>query len=392
MSSVYRKYLLVCFVLITLGSKRADAKAIPSDYQVVKSLRDDFLTFDSRLGFYVPLVVNTRANISEVSFFVNLREYASRELMLCLPPESYVFIDQQIVYRAKVGTDPCKVLQIDSLLNTYQTDTLFFSIFHPTVNVGNIDVAVVAAVAKAPLAKATSNDLLAIMLRPSKDFLNFFGLGMLILLVFFTILINIYGKAFSEYYDYKKAVALRFREEGLHAAKTISVSFIFFLIFHSLLVAFIMITILHYIELWPEMVYLLNTQALGASFKSWFMLAFLIFATLILKYIYVVSVGALFNLRSFSNLQYYDFVRMSKVFFLLIFGMLIFVLYGLGYNYQLWLKVVIYTIIFFSIIRFIILYLKLLKFSSFRNLHLFLYICSTELLPLFIGFKLFFNS
>lgn len=388
---IFIKSLLLGIFLLALSCAASFSQDVPKGYQVIRHMKYDFLTYSQPSGQYVPVVPNTISNFQEVSFILDAGEYENNALLLCLQPGSYLFVEQQIVAYSRLAN--CQELSIDSLKKVYEQDSIFFTIYHPELNLNASQVNIVASQANLAFpAPSAANGMLEIFRRPANDFSNFFGLGVLILLIIMALLTNIYSKAFANYYNFRKAVAVKFREENLFAARPTSISYVYFLIFHSLLMAFVLITIFHFTDFWPETVRFLNTQSLQEAFKSWFMLAFLIFSTFVLKYIYIAAFGALFSLGTFSALHYYDFIRMSKVFFLFTFSCVVLLFYGFGYGQEVWLKIIIYTIVFFSVFRVIILYLKLLKFSPFRNLHLFLYICSTELLPMLIGFKIFFTT
>ena len=95
------------------------------------------------------------------------------------------------------------------------------------------------------------------------------------------------------------------------------------------------------------------------------------------------------NLRELDQIHFFEFVRISI--FIYSAGSVFMVILLLAYylpapGHFVW---VIYLVAFLSVVRIVLLYLKFLRLSTFRNLYLFSYLCTTEILPLIIGFKIF---
>ena len=80
-------------------------------------------------------------------------------------------------------------------------------------------------------------------------------------------------------------------------------------------------------------------------------------------------------------------INLSFVIILFFSSILIFLLNGLIPAF--WLPITLYAVLAFYVIRLILLYFKILKLSSFTNLYLFSYFCTTEIFPFLIGLKIF---
>jgi hypothetical protein len=114
----------------------------------------------------------------------------------------------------------------------------------------------------------------------------------------------------------------------------------------------------------------------------------LIFAFVLLKLLFLTLMGYIFDLTPLVSLQYREFVR--TLLFMGIFFPLIMIVY-LAFNTivpQLVLlisNIAISTILIVTVLR---IFYTLNKKFSLRNLHLFSYICATEIIPLIILLKL----
>jgi hypothetical protein len=114
----------------------------------------------------------------------------------------------------------------------------------------------------------------------------------------------------------------------------------------------------------------------------------LIFAFVILKLLFLTLMGYIFDLTPLVSLQYREFVR--TLLFMGIFFPLIMIVY-LAFNtvvpqgVLLISNVAVSTILIVTALR---IFYTLNKKFSLRNLHLFSYICATEIIPLIILLKL----
>ncbi|WP_233219138.1 DUF4271 domain-containing protein [Adhaeribacter arboris] len=119
-----------------------------------------------------------------------------------------------------------------------------------------------------------------------------------------------------------------------------------------------------------------------------FFYTFLIFIFILLKYIFLRVMGVIFGLKSLVLTQYREFLR--TILFMGLFFPVIMLLY-LGLNtvnskaVLLVSNIAVASILVFTVLR---IFYTLNKKVSLRNLHLFSYICATEVIPLIILIKL----
>jgi len=111
----------------------------------------------------------------------------------------------------------------------------------------------------------------------------------------------------------------------------------------------------------------------------WIIGGLLILLFWFVKYLLILIFSSLFAIGRISLMHFYDYTRFSILFFTA-FGILFFALYIIS-SYTLiipfyWL--IIALSVFFGV-RFIFLFMKLLRVTRFSFVHLFLYLCATEL-------------
>jgi hypothetical protein len=82
-----------------------------------------------------------------------------------------------------------------------------------------------------------------------------------------------------------------------------------------------------------------------------------------------------------------DYMRMSLIYGALLFILIIVVFAGIGYYQSSYFDLLVYLFIALSAIRVIVLYFRLFRSASFRNLYLISYICIAEVIPLLVGLE-----
>lgn len=110
---------------------------------------------------------------------------------------------------------------------------------------------------------------------------------------------------------------------------------------------------------------------------------------LIIKVVWVAIVSNLFGNNKISAFYVKEMININLFFVVILFFSSILIFLFEGAIPALWLSTAIYGALAFYFIRLILLYFKILKLSSFTNLYLFSYFCTTEIFPFLIGLKYF---
>jgi hypothetical protein len=110
---------------------------------------------------------------------------------------------------------------------------------------------------------------------------------------------------------------------------------------------------------------------------------------LIAKVIMVSLASNLFGNSKIPAFYVKEMLNINLFFVIILFFSSIFIYLFSGAIPVFWLSVSTYALLIFFLARFILLYFKILKLSSFTNLYLFSYFCTTEIFPFLIGLKYF---
>jgi hypothetical protein len=118
------------------------------------------------------------------------------------------------------------------------------------------------------------------------------------------------------------------------------------------------------------------------------MMSGLIFALLLGKYLLIQAVGSVFKLSGVTHVHFYEYLLFSRVFYTAV----VFLQFALFLVAPVWVsviaEVIIWVVLLFNIVRIVVINSVLSRLTSAKNLYLFSYLCTTELIPLLIGIKI----
>lgn len=361
----------VCLGEITGDSIKAD-------------LREDWLIYNNRYKTYAPFVENTSPSISSFSFILNKTSANNCHLILCFQKASSLFIEQQIVGFYKDAG--CITFDPDSLFGSYKREDLFVTVYHKSLDPGRYKTLLMSK----NLSTNHSVDSLMAKISSRTDplFKNFYLLALLLFLIILSAVYNLNPRNFREFYSLSKVFSIKLRYDNISTLKTFNWPNILIVFTHCLLVSYMLVVVLTLLG--EPLPYLkVGMEGLGAGISRWISLALIIFLLLLAKYVLIKLLSTMMNLRELDQIHFFEFVRISI--FIYSAGSVFMVILLLAYylpapGHFVW---VIYLVAFLSVVRIVLLYLKFLRLSTFRNLYLFSYLCTTEILPLIIGFKIF---
>src|SRR5690606_34292967 len=120
---------------------------------------------------------------------------------------------------------------------------------------------------------------------------DFFVFGLVMLLIMYAIISNLFFKKLSSFYDISRTFSLNIREEVTFKGKIFDGTNTPILVAYSFLLSYVSIILIQFLD-----IYQLPLRQFGMMALSWMILAFLIFLFFIFKYWLLLLVGALFKL------------------------------------------------------------------------------------------------
>lgn len=358
---------------------------VNNDFTILKNLNQEWMVYDQDRTSYVPYVLQTPFRTSSISFMLDLAGNKEYILQCCIQKGTSLFIDQKII--SKFNEAGCHQYSIDSLYKTYGKESVFITLFNPSLKREKIKTLIVDEVKL--LQDQEQANVLTISRREFSGFKDFFILGILFILIFMAALYNLYPKSFNDFHNVGKVFSFKLRDESIIASRPVSTVNLLFILMYCVMLAFLIIVIWQQIGGVPNSFGFINLSNLGNLSLSLILFTLLIFLAVIVKYILISAMSRLFDMKAFSTIHFFDFIRMSLMFMIFLLVMTTFLLLTFNSLPAFAFKWIIYFIVFFAFIIVLMLFFKLLSTYSFRNIHLFSYLCTTEILPMLIGFKFF---
>ncbi|MFW5760514.1 MAG: DUF4271 domain-containing protein [Cyclobacteriaceae bacterium] len=377
--NICKSLLALMFMLITGHFTIGQEK----EREVIKDLREDWLHYEQGSDEYIPLIQPDNKEISAIHFHLALPEYKNYQLYLELPPQSSIWVNQKLV---KILQDQVTNWSIDSLIDSWGSQHIFVSIYKQGLAPSQIETLVVY---ERSIDKVSDDfSIIDRLMRQTGDFYrDFFVLGFIIILIIYTVIINIYSKSFRTFYDISRTLSINIREEYTFKGRALNNTNTIIILAHSLLIGYLTMLVIGFE---PE-IQLLSVENLIDALWQWVLFSGMVFLVFLAKYWMIKIIGGLFDLRELVNRHYLEYLRMSKIFFALLFVILSFFYLGFEVDIEENQRIFINFAIVFLLIRAIMLFFKFMRSSSFKNFYLFAYLCSTEFLPLVIGLKFILN-
>lgn len=355
-------------------------KAWQEQYEVIKDLNREWVTID-RNNRYIPYVDESMAEVPVVGVIVDASKHSGNHILVCAPANSAILMGKKISSYQQDRV--CILMDVDSLQEVYAKESMLISIFQSRKDFEEAGFWIVQA--------KSMNDSQVANLSYKREvslLKDFFTVGLLLLLIMYAILINQYPKIFKNLYNLNRVFTFKVRDDNTRI-RLINEAHVMFLIQHCFLLGFLLIILVSTTDLIQiNIPYLdLTPDTFGSYMILWGQMALLVLAAIWLKYIIVMLFGVLFKFRQLRFLYMLDYMRMSLIYSAFLFALLTFVFAGIGYYNDSYFNLIIYLFILLASIRVIVLYFRLFRSASFRNIYLFSYICVAEVIPLLVGLE-----
>ena len=345
-----------------------------ADFIEVADLTAD--CYFNKEGQSLPYIKNNGINPDAIHFYLDLKRYQGNYLFIKHAFPFALFIEGELKEFTKDKTD--LRWKIDSLSQSLNKEKVLITIFSSQKNYDNLKVSIV----KERIVGMKANDFYTIEEKTGIE-RNAFLFILLLLTVFLAIVVNTNQKAFSDFYSFDLLLVGRVKDESIFKSKLFSQENLLIYLFHSSMLSFLLLVLIHFSNGIIDKDLLL----LKSKFFNWLINSFLIFGFFIAKYLFVRYLGILFDLGHAANYYFYEFMRISMLFFLVIFVLTSLCIISFPFFTLELINGSIYAIIIFLVLRFVILFNRIGSIASFKKIHLFSYLCTTESIPIIIGIK-----
>ena len=374
---------VLCILLFLVFSQTSYGwQAESSDqYQIVKDLRSELMVYDSEFSSYIPYNSTLHSGARYFTLKLDSTTLNQYPLVISLNAGSAIFLDNKLYMQQKENGWV-------SLGKKQLAKSIWLTIFHPR---GNLPVNTIfygfKLNEKLPVKVAVNR----LETRPyhSIVFQNFFIILFILILIALAISKVFNNKAYDEFYNIRRNAISIGKDQNYIFKKPLNSNNLLSLFIHCMIFVFTFFVIQYFTKGLINLRLFNPENSLIEILANYFTYTIIVFVVYVLKYFLIAFISYLYNVREYKLTHYFNWVKLSMLFFLIIFPIvsLIYIWYE-DLNQLLIYNIVFFSLIAFSIAKIIIITYNLNKIRPFRNLYLFSYLCATEIIPLFIVFKL----
>ena len=369
-------------LILLLYSFFANAQEM-ADLDIVKDLKSEWFVYEKSSGEFLPYT-SSEDDIESIYFVVDGSSLKERQLVIDLVPNSSLFIENLGVAYFEEGVR--RNFSGDSLIELYGEDDILFTIYSPGLRSEQIQTLVTSGyitgeyLSNAPVPVEYIERQSPVL----NDFLIISGLA---IIIFVTILIRQYPRIIADFYNLFRTVGFRSRDELLYNTKLLDKVNMRVYIFLSAVIAFFLVTTTALSGMTN-----LDLSDFRGSLLSlivyWLSLTGIILFIVMLKFLLVDRLIGLFRLFEFRNIHVINDMRFTLITFSGMSVLMVFIYLGIKDVNPGTYFTLIQIVVALLFLRILFLFFKLLNFSSYRIMHLFSYLCATELIPFVVIFKL----
>lgn len=379
--------VLYCFCLATLPAF-GQAKLPPVKFNYTNQLNTDWLIYQPQTSSFSLYIPEYHGQVGALYQWVNVRPEKPFRINFNAKKDLCVFLNNKLIFSADSAA--AYALDLSNAVTTYRlgnkkNNRYLLCVWHPTEQ-PDLNTFRNESDIKLPVNAQQPKNTIVNQYRSSINY-NAFIIFLLLIGLIYGWLRTSYTSDFRSLFSLSNFLRHAALEEGFLAKPISSWSSVIFVIAFSLSFALLIVAIHTNIQNIVIFNRLFSVSEADITSKILFYTIF-IFSFILIKYLFLSLMGYIFDLTGLVSLQYREFIRT-----LLFFGMflpLIMLLY-LAFNTTMPQTVLLISTLAVSgilIITVLRIFYTLNKKVSLRNLHLFSYICATEIIPLIVLLKL----
>lgn len=349
------------------------------EFLVEEDLRLNWIFYEKESTSPLPFLANRSATPYAIHLHCDLNKGKAAYLKVTVPPSTSMLIDSKFMEFNLDGRP--KYLLLDSLKQVYKKDYITLTLYRAQYFQEPVE-AFIGFKFSRPESGLTVNPM---VLRPTDHRSDYFKILLLLVFLFFVILRSTFPAELLEFYSLKSIITYRNNDTLLNRFRSVTKIQILIIIYEAALMAALMLIVLQYYKNPLGPIFFLSWNPIF----GWLVLFVITFLALWAKYIAILFFSVLFNVFERANFYFIEYNRITLLFYSLIFLLVGFSF--INYEYSIssliaGLSAIVFT---FYFVRMAILYFKLRSTVSINNLHLFSYLCATELVPIVIGLNFF---
>lgn len=236
----------------------------------------------------------------------------------------------------------------------------------------------------------SSAEIFATPLKKGNEFAQFFIISSILILILFTTLKNLYPRLSTDFFSVTRTVSSRNLDEVVFKLRFTEKYNLWMIGFHAIIFSFLLLSLGH-LTGGLFIPYMDIPSTLAGSFVKWFVLAIML-AVLITSQSVLLSIfNGVFGF-DFRSIHFYNHLRYSAIIGGVFLLLLVILYQGFKIENAGFYTTLVYIATALLALRLFFVFQKLMSSRSNTILHLFSYLCATELIPLVIVIKVLFRG
>jgi hypothetical protein len=374
-----RDYFLVHSFLLGLLLLTAVDVLSAKDFLVEEDLRLNWVFFDEQQNVMLPFLDNSRENPVAIHLMMNKDYGEASYLLMDIPSGVSLFVDGKFI---RTYEEPqTRLFSVDSIKNQFDTRDLKITLYRKA----SFRSPVESKIGFIHNSFDSTLNVNPVLYRDADSRIDFLKLIILIIFTFFVVLHTLFRADLLEFFSLQSLFTFRLTTTAFLKYRSLTKIQIMVIFFFSALLSAVVITYLYYYNNPFANSFLAKTNPI----IGWLILFALAVFFIFLKFVLISVVSTLFKVPEGINFYLIEFLRMAMIFYSVVFVFLTYIVINHFYLVEALFEKLIMAVAIFYSIRFIILYFKFRRIVSMKNLHLFSYLCTTELIPIILGLKFF---
>lgn len=367
-----KKFFIIGFLCLTTTFSWSQ-----ENWALLRDLNESWFYFDEN---WQP-VTDRYDEYKAIYFKLNEATFNGKYLIIRYPGRFAIFLNEQIINVAKDSI----IFSLDSLSQKHPiSDNALFSIHADDLQASNLRTHLMGRYLAADEPEV---DVINIPLREQKIYTSFYGILFLAIMLVLVLFKTFYPKNFINFYSMRKVFSTRDIEESMLRGRLFSRINLLIMIFQSFIIGlFISLFVVH-IDTFMDQ----NYRTVFDYLTLWVNLSLIVAAFIFIKFILIRNFTSLYDIGNFSTPHFMSYLRFVS----LIFGSALVIFYlgifGMEWQTPSPFLIVIDIVLILLGLGIILIYLKLITATSYKILHLFSYLCATEILPYVVILKLAIN-
>lgn len=374
-----RQYVKSFFSFLAILFIANSQAVLGQNFIVEEDLSLDWQFYNEDKNAMLPFLENSSEQPVTIHLSVDLDYGKETYLMIDITGNTSLFFENKFIKHYDEGI--VKYFLLDSLHDLYPSDELQLTLYKKVgfkkpadLKIGIIRNTFDSGMNVNPISE-----------REMDKRSNYFKIIILIIISLFVVLYVFFPAELFDFLSLRLLVTFRYTDTIFTKYRSLTKTQMLVIMYQATLVASIAVVFLNFYPNPLEQFFIFSINPI----ISWVIIFGIVLILFFLKFVLISVVSSLFNISDQINFYFIEFMRMAMIFYSTIFIVVSYVVINQYYLLGFLLENLAFMVILFNVSRFVILYFKFQRGISMKSLHLFSYLCTTELIPIIIGLKFF---